>query len=56
MKRVFSLLPVLLCWVMTARAADEFVSFTSCSDAVRITQASIVYGESEYEGDRKSVV
>lgn len=50
MKRVFLLLPALLCWVMTARAADEFVSFTSCSDAVRITQASIVYGESEYEG------
>ena len=50
MKRVFLLLPVLFCWVMTARAADEFVSFTSCSDAVRITQASIVYGESEYEG------
>ena len=50
MKRVLLLLPALLCWVMTARAADEFVSFTSCSDAVRITQASIVYGESEYEG------
>ena len=35
---------------MTIEAAEKFVSFTECPDAVCITQAPIVYGENEYEG------
>ena len=50
MKRVIILLSVLLNCVMTIEAAEKFVSFTECPDAVCITQAPIVYGENEYEG------
>ena len=50
MKRVIILLSVLLNCVATIEAAEKFVSFTECPDAVCITQAPIVYGENEYEG------
>lgn len=50
MKRVIILLSVLLNCVVTIEAAEKFVSFTECSNAVCITQAPIVYGENEYEG------
>ena len=50
MKRVIILLSVLLNCVVTIEAAEKFVSFTECPDAVCITQAPIVYGENEYEG------
>lgn len=50
MKRVIILLSVLLNCVVTIEAAEKFVSFTECPNAVCITQAPIVYGENEYEG------
>lgn len=50
MKRVIILLSVLLKCVVTIEAAEKFVSFTECPNAVCITQAPIVYGENEYEG------